>query len=165
MMWNISCRFLNATQGLCAAVGTFNDCITKHILDQTYNCPKRCFPMSLPNKIDLPDCQSWEEWTCMRNQIILVFEQIPDICPIECTMTYYEGRLVQQIASLPSQYQFYFQIYHGTIIAEEYIITTFSDLIGSFGGTMGLFAGFSFLGLLYDVLDTIVEFIKATMKL
>ena len=80
-------------------------------------------------------------------------------------MTYYEGRLVQQIASLHSQYQFYFQIYHATIIAEEYIITTFSDLIGSFGGTMGLFAGFSFLGLLYDVLDTIVEFIKATMKL
>ena len=90
-----------------------------------------------------------------------VFEDIPEICPVECTITYYEGSLVHQIDSLESQFQFHFEIYHETQIAEEYLITTFTDLIGSFGGTLGLFAGFSFVTLFFDFLDVIVKFLKA----
>ena len=152
---------MNATQGLCETDGSFNKCVAKHILDQTYNCSKRCFPMSLPNQKNLLECKSWEEHECMRNQIIPVFGEIPEICPVECTITYYEGSLVHQIDSLESQFQFHFEIYHETQIAEEYIITTSTDLIGSFGGTLGLFAGFSFVTLFFDFLDVIVKFLKA----
>ena len=154
-------RFLNATQGMCENVGMFNKCIAKHVLDQAYNCTKRCFPMSLPDQGNLPECQSWEEYTCMKNQIIPVFEMIPDVCPVECTISHYEGSLVHQVDSLESQFQFHFEIYHETQIAEEYIITTSTDLIGSFGGTLGLFAGFSFVTLFFDALDVVVKFLKA----
>ena len=123
-----------------------------------YTCPKRCFPLSLPYQTNLPDCKTWEEWWCMKEQIALALEEVPDKCIFDCTNTQYDGNLVHQIDSNEPQFQFSFELFYYTHISEEYVITTFNDLIGSFGGTLGLFAGFSFLSLLCDFLNLIVEF-------
>ena len=155
-------RYLNGTkQGICNQIGSYQICLGKYVMDNNYTCPKRCFPFSLPYQTNLPDCKTWEEWWCMKEQIALALEEVPENCNFDCTITQYDGSLVHQIDLDDPKFQFSFEIFFDTHISEEYLITSFNDLVGSFGGTLGLFTGFSFLSLFYDIFDLIIDLCRA----
>ena len=97
----------------------------------------------------------------MKEQIALALEEVPEKCFFDCTTTQYDGSLVHQIDLDEPKFQFSFEIFFDTHISEEYLITSFNDLVGSFGGTLGLFTGFSFLSLFCDIFDLIIELCKA----
>ncbi len=54
----------------------------------------------------------------------------------------------------PEETMFYFKIVSPKIeVLKEYAVYDFSGILGSVGGSLGLFVGFSFLDCLFSVLD------------
>ena len=79
-------------------------------------------------------------------------------CPNSCMQTEYQGKkksiahYFNNSKSTGLDYLFlsgYFEVY------QEYSVYELDDIIGSIGGTLGLFIGFSFLGLLKHFFETI----------
>ena len=121
----------------------------------SYNCTTKCFPLTLTSATDLPQCKTWNEYRCMREQVELSLESASAKCPKDCTLVQYSGRLVHQLDSDAPRFQSFFNIYHKTKVREEYLTTTFTDLIGSVGGTLSMFVGISFASLIFTLLNLI----------
>ena len=153
-------RFLNESKP-CGEQGSYEKCVIQFIRESSYNCPATCFPMTLSTEFDLPQCQTWDEYRCMREQVEKSLELASTNCPKDCTLVQYSGRLVHQLDSDSARFQSFFNIYHKTKVHKEYLTTTFTDLIGSVGGTLGMFVGISFASLIFTILD----FLAALQKL
>ena len=151
-------RFLNESRP-CGEQGSYERCVIQFVKRSSYNCPTKCFPLTLSTKTDLPQCQTWNEYRCMREQVEWSLESASAKCPKDCTLVQYSGRLVHQLDSDAPRFQSFFNIYHKTKVREEYLTTTFTDLIGSVGGTLSMFVGISFASLIFTFLDLIKKFL------
>ena len=101
--------------------------------------------MKLSSIQPIPICQDskkeiWRNLTTKWNKILTN-------CPYSCMQTEYRGKM----KSLNG----YFNYSKSTGLDTEYSIYELHDVIGSIGGTLGLFIGFSFLGLLKHFFETI----------
>ena len=67
-----------------------------------------------------------------------------------------------------SKYNFNLKIKYGApevvIVYEEYLITDFTVVLGSVGGTLGLFIGFSFFNIISYLIDISHTFISNSIK-
>ena len=79
-------------------------------------------------------------------------------CPNSCTQFQYQGKmksLVGYVNDSKSIWMDYLFLSGYVEVHQEYLVYEIDDVIGSIGGTLGLFIGFSFLGILKHIIETI----------
>ena len=119
--------------------------------------------MKLGSIQPIPICQDskkeiWRSLTSKWNKILTN-------CPYSCMQTEYRGKM----KSLDGYFNYskstgldYLYLSRLIEVHTEYSIYELHDVIGSVGGTLGLFIGFSFLGLLKYFFETVKNYLAHT---
>ena len=138
--------------------------LSEDILEE---CNSTCLMTSLPND-PYPICPNYDEWygndtkekeaNCNWNTLK---ELILNITTHEehlktCITTQYLGKITAEIIGEHGKYaeiKYNFALPLEAMVYEEYLITDGTTLIGSVGGTLGLFIGFSISNIVYSIMD------------
>ena len=128
--------------------------------DMFENCTQTCLRTSLPTEQYLI-CPNYEEWydLVLKGNLIepeddcnwgIVRDLIEDMSVKTCTTIDYFGKIMnekndQAANELGIQYKFAFPL--RAKVYQEFLITDIVDLVGTVGGMLGMFIGFSFSGL------------------
>ena len=169
-------KYLDKTHSPKSTCGyrSYYECIELELLEHIESkCSKKCFPMHTKN-ISIPKCEDGKIKRCAGNVIIEnvysnvgLNSQCKKPCEILQYSEYWKFYMVNY--TIPNNnpndqsnlwfwfwYQFENVDENGTIVSEEYLIYDTINMIGSLGGTLGLFIGFSF----NNVLNFIISCIK-----
>ena len=142
---------------------SFFHCYGHLLLQSNFdNCTKKCLPHSLPkeNMIhheDIQLCQpSTKDHKCAKNiafllRLKLLARDSQSVCKLKpCFITQHKGIMTDETISDDPSYSrtvlYYNHAPRTKTNYEEFIIYDFVEMLGSFGGTLGLFVGFSFVG-------------------
>ena len=148
-----------------------NKCFTEELYKNNYHsCPKLCLPSTLPLKNSvkewkaIQECNSWDEFLCMANKIIYLSYELSNpnatACPRYCNQVEYTGNVQADLDAYElSGVGWSFSISSITNVHEEYLVYDFASLVGSVGGTIGIFVGFS----VFDVVVMIIDNIQAKL--
>ena len=153
---------------------TYQKCLAagfKNILDSS-NCTAKCIPMAIKSLHDkyfdgdeeiLQTCNNLENEACLVRNLMKFTENISQ-CESQC-------RIKNYVAS-PQKLKEPTRLYlddgeradlllmatkRTRIEEKEYRIYDTAGLVGTVGGSLGLFLGFSFFGVISDVLDLLVK--------
>ena len=114
--------------------------------------------MGTKNETTWPICKTPKENACMAKAMSLELNTNASLeCPMNCKVLKYSGRKklnpvftnnsdVEVDYQFPSEEVMYFK---------EYVIYDFSGMIGSVGGSLGLFIGFSFLDFIFYLINLV----------
>ena len=150
------------SKGTCSDIG-FYDCIYSNLIQQDFdNCPRKCFPISTSGNAS-PICETAEEYECSHEVTKKVKKNsncIPNCNQIDYSLeNEYQEYLEDPNAK--RNITFAYKISNPKMkVEEEYLVHDFVGMLGSIGGTLGLFIGFSFLGGLTNLLSHIQSFWK-----
>ena len=155
---------------------SFYECAGTKISKSDFsNCSVACMPITFPNVSYPPQCKNYESWfedhdgddcaecNCNWNIINEIIKNIEfnNECPRTCSTIQYpvfhemdyqedtESAIIQYKLSIPLVVQ----------TNKEYIIFDAIGMIGSVGGTLGLFIGFSFS----NVLTIMIEYLQLSI--
>ena len=106
-----------------------------------------------------PECDNLENWACMRNEMAGIFKwKIRKVCPKHCSKVRYEGKVALEVIKENFMYQGWSYEFptDEVDVHEEYLMFDAAGLIGSIGGTLGLFIGFSFR----DIVEVIFDYLR-----
>ena len=135
----------------------------------------------------LPFCKTLKELKCMKTKMEKFYKSISTskICPSTCNVIEYKGNKMsfkiaqlhafwlkiddhlgrplvqtgqkQDTISITWSYTFTSEF---TDVYEEYLVYDTTGIIGSVGGTLGLFVGFSFRDVIFYLIDYLKDFIN-----
>ena len=154
------------SKGACANT-TFYDCIHSSLIAQDFDhCPRKCFSIST-NGNAMPICSTAEEFECSHEVTKAVMKKtkcLPKCSQIDVSSEY-EWQEDEEDPNAKRNITFSYKIFDTVKmkVEEEYLVHDFVGMLGSIGGTLGLFIGFSFLGGLTDMLSyiqTLLERLK-----
>ena len=114
--------------------------------------------MGTENGTTWPICKTLKENACMAKAMQFELDFNASLkCPMNCKVLKYSGRKKQNPVfksnyDVGVDYQFPSEavIYH-----KEYLIYDFSGMIGSVGGSLGLFIGFSFMDFIFYLINLV----------
>ena len=126
-----------------------------------------CVPKSLPSigKVDLTEisfCRNeTEEYLAWNHMYETIYYSLTDdLCPKLCTIEEYHGRIDykdDKTVTGMSNYTLVLYVRYGRpykmSVSREYLVYDFIGMVGSVGGTLGMFIGFSF----YEVINKCCE--------
>ena len=143
----------------CSMGCSINRCIGDGILVEN-SCPQPCVPVTLarlfPNST-LPPCHSIEDNACMYHHIMAHLGSDQDCERPMHDMQYVayqkEGQYLNMHNPADAVYVLITHKSKHEMVKQEIRIYDTLSLIGTIGGTLGLFIGFSFLGFVNTVLD------------
>ena len=152
---------------------SFYECAASKILKSkcSHECNISCTPITLT--LDYPICQNvinyddYEKCECNRYHAFYVLTNITtnNECPRLCATTQYIGTLIYDEKSYIDYNISFVQYKFATPLIvdvfEEYVLCDFVNLIGSVGGTLGLFIGFSFSNVIVWLIVNIQRFYNA----
>ena len=151
--------FLNESQ-LCSERYYFNRCYVKTILEANYNCSRPCLPLTLPYYDSykyLPQCETWDNFACMTKRVQDVLkDEVYETCPTACEIVEYSGEVLHTVYLNIPKFEWSYDIAKRMDVNEEYVVYDLSGFISSVGGMLGLFVGFSFLGLV-EAVSTFIQ--------
>ena len=147
-------------QSKCSDIG-FYQCFHSELVEQNYDhCPRRCFSISTYGNAS-PMCETLEEFQC-SHEITKKLKNASKCLP-SCSQINYaietevhedeESRDAKRNVTLA--YRFSKRIMK---VEEEFLVHDFVGMLGSIGGTLGLFIGFSLFGLISFILENIQDF-------
>ena len=128
-------------------------CYLEHISKHNFpNCSKTCMPVTMKG---FPKCKIINDYVCNFYPMWdTIFTNSFKKCPKHCDWVEYHGaKLTSYYNSDNSKWKYfhYWWSYHFDNelieVQEEYLMYDIIGLIGTIGGTLGLFVGFSFLDL------------------
>ena len=155
------------SKGACAET-TFYDCIHSSLIEQDFNhCPRKCFSISTTGNA-LPICTTAEEFECSHEVTKAVMKKakcLPKCHQIDVTLEY-EWQEDAEDPNAKRNITFLYRIFDPVKmkVEEEYLVHDFVGMLGSIGGTLGLFIGFSFLGGVTNIL-TYIQALLEKLKL
>ena len=136
------------------------------------NCSTKCLSHSLPEEIallseTLPLCQiKSQEMKCAKKVAKNIRKKVlnSNQCPSKpCQSISYVGEAGTEEITNERLYKrnfgYFFSPPKSVTISEEYLIYDFVGMLGSIGGTLGMFIGFSFFGTLSFLLSQIKTFL------
>ena len=148
--------------------GSFYACWTKHLeaFINSSTCPKKCMPMMLKinfalhfsSESQIPDCDLSDE-RCIGTEAETKF--FGHNCKGSCSTKEYTGKTLT-ISQGTTDFNETIGpkvdlLFHSTVrsrtLIKEYKVYDTAGLIGTLGGSLGLFLGVSFFGVVSDVLD------------
>ena len=119
-------------------------------------CPRKCFPIMFNYIPNLQPCSTYAEVWCILSEIWGDKKTEYYKCLKPQKAKTYKATLDRYHQTKPIKNLMRFTFYYGSnikqIYEEVYVISP-TSFIGSVGGSLGLFFGFSFLGLCYDILS------------
>ena len=140
----------------CSQEESFYECFENQLNLQNYsNCPRKCSAVStITNSI--PICKTTEEFICAFDLAKKVKKS--GSCLNLCSKTHY--KLFKSIYTERTDSEnakrnvniYYLIPPKDMSIEKEYLIHDFVGMLGSIGGTLGMFIGFSFLGIISSML-------------
>ena len=112
--------------------------------------------MKLSGVQPMPICQDSkkEMWKSLEN----IWNKFLTTCPNSCTQFQFQGKMKSldgYFNNSKSTGLDYLYLSGYIEVHKEYLVYELDDVIGSIGGTLGLFIGFSFLGLVKHFFETI----------
>ena len=146
----------------CNGNQTFYQCFDKELQLKDYsNCPRKCSAISTISN-SIPVCKTTEEFLCAYE--IAKKVKSSDLCLPQCSKTHY--KLFKSVytentesetakRNLQINYVIPLKVMN---IEKEYLIHDFIGMLGSIGGTLGMFIGFSFLGVISSMLEYLQKF-------
>ena len=155
-------------------------CWAKKIIGTSdIGCSKKCLPLVMDgifNLIDhkLPICKNNQENYCMTNNSLEQIMALASTCQKPCkNMQYsYVEDVQNYIPTNPiakHQLEFILIFNNVQLYKKEYYILDFLGYVGSLGGLMGLFFGFSFFGVIASIIDNAISkeilFCRSSIKL
>ena len=112
--------------------------------------------MKLSGVHPMPICQDSKKE--MWKNLSTIWNKLLTTCPNSCTQFQYQGKmksLVGYVNDSKSVWMDYLFLSGYLQVHQEYLVYEIDDIIGSIGGTLGLFIGFSFLELVRHFIRTI----------
>ena len=111
------------------------------------------------------ECKDLKEYVCMRRKLSRVFGLINEHCPKHCSRTEYTGKRTFLVDHPDTEtkrdylwnYKFASKKYE---VHQEYLLYDMTGVVGTVGGTLGLFIGFSFwtlLGLIFSWMKYLIK--------
>ena len=143
---------------------TADECLVKYL--KKANCPFICLPI-LFNYLNesIPFCSKNQDYLCMLNYYETKLSgQLPCYGDKQTRIIKYQGEHTQEVNdevfvndldNIYLRFEFRHLFASGVTTLEERNIMTTADFIGSVGGSLGLFLGFSFFAYLSNGLDRI----------
>ena len=149
----------------------FYNCVGELVKYANFSsCPKRCLKESMKiigdnNLTDFPTCSTPEESDCSE---MFLFKDVlgnatNGSCPKSCVIREYGGGIDYVIPKRGSDFPenafilaYRFAAPFAMPSYQEYLIYDFNGLVGSVGGTLGIFIGFNF----YDIIARFFEYLK-----
>ena len=150
----------------CSEHGFYN-CFHDDLMKQDFDhCPRKCYSISA-NRNTEPICTTLDEFQCSHN-VTKTLKGVSN-CKPACNQIDF---------GLVSEYQedldnpdakrnvtLAYRVYDPIVkVEEEYLIQDFVGMLGSIGGTLGLFIGFSFSGGISFVLHHIQEILEKVLS-
>ena len=154
---------------------SFYECYTSFIVSTKFeeygNCSRKCFPVALvalpfTGSPNITMCKTKDEYDCNFKLFDKLLEEITiEMCPKACSVLQYSETVImgdRHKMYRPNQsdhlrlFLYKFGKLQNVIVHEEYLIYDFIGVIGSAGGTLGLFIGFSFI----NIIDSFMSFLK-----
>ena len=140
----------------CSTSTTFYDCFHSELTKMEFDgCTRKCFSVST-NGNAAPICETMEEFHCSHkfaNQLMTNSKCLPICSQISFDKVHdYQEDLYRPDAKRNITVAFRIPKMNMKV-EEEYLIQDFVGMLGSIGGTLGLFIGFSFLGGTFFILD------------
>jgi len=141
----------------------FYECFEEALLLHDYShCPRKCSAISTISN-SIPICETTEEFICAYEIAKKVKNSA--LCQHKCSKTHY--KLSKSIytentttANAKRNVQINYLIpLKDMTIQKEYLIHDFIGMLGSIGGTLGMFIGFSFLGVISSMMEYLQKFI------
>ena len=159
---------------------SYYDCIASEVdkLIRDGLCFSRCMPVSFSfgRNYSIPFCQWEHEEVCPHNIVKLLRKKMEQNfnstkqkidgtnCKPSCTLLQYSGivdAIRPKMVGNPEKWNYYGFRYefseHKGKYFEEYLIYDIMDVIGSVGGTLGMFIGFSMDGVVFWAINYIKE--------
>ena len=154
---------------------SFYECLVKRIVASDFkNCPKKCnpktFTLPISEEFDkIPSCKRNEK-PCANMVTVDIFrETTAKHCPKLCNIVQYSGKLsmVYNRGQGPYDYSFRYRFAppHTEKIFEEYLIYDIVNMVGSVGGNLGMWIGFSFTGIFSKLIKMILNHGRAELTL
>ena len=148
----------------CNPTKTYYQCIAEKVFfdDSIFEtCPRKCLPIiyttlkELATNETITFCETGEENRCVALKIWFQLSQLSKTCKRGCHMVQYKGRISSYDRTWNNtNAEIFYSFNTPTImVIEEYLLYDFVGILGSVGGSLGLFLGFSFLGLFSDLID------------
>ena len=158
--------------------GSYYDCMELELLDQVEsNCSKKCSPI-LTKNISIWRCEDEEIQNCAERiftENVIYGGSISSNCKKPCEIKQYiedwkawadgSGEVLFPNNNPNEESKLWFWLWYqfeddqDVIVYEEYLIYDTVNMIGSLGGTLGIFIGFSFS----NVLNVIISLIKSCL--
>ena len=112
--------------------------------------------MKLSGVQPMPICQDSKKE--MWKNLSTIWNKLLTTCPNSCTQFQYQGKmksLVGYVNDSKLVWMDYLFLSGYLQVHQEYLVYEIDDIIGSIGGTLGLFIGFSFHDVISQLLNTI----------
>ena len=143
--------------------GGFYQCFHSELIEQNFDhCPRRCFSISTYLNA-MPICETLEEFQCSHE----ITEKLKkdSKCLPACTQINYsiESQFDedQENSDAKRNITVAYKFRKPKMkVEEEFLVHDFVGMLGSIGGTLGLFIGFSLFGLISFILENIQDFLK-----
>ena len=159
------------TSNVSCSKENYQKCKERKILDYDYTgCSNKCMATHLPfnkswlNLINWKECKDLKEYVCMRRKLSHVFGHINEYCPKHCSRTEYTGKRTFLVdADTETNYVFMWNYKFASKkyeVHQEYLLYDMTGVVGTVGGTLGLFIGFSFwtlLGLIFSWMKYLIK--------
>ena len=146
---------------------------TMHKAYANSNCSKSCLvvPMSATaiSKLgSMPYCQSITDYSCLNIEMRKTFYEINEKCPKSCFIMEYTGKQTFMLETdNDTKYEktwYYIFSSKDVKVQKEYLLYDITGFVGSIGGTLGLFIGFSFRDVIDMVLNNLKKLSHTTAK-
>ena len=150
--------------GIRCSEQSFYQCFAERIEQADFgNCPRKCTHISLDGS-ELPYCNTLDEADCAGKAIAKTWNNITsEECRKPCEIYEFQEKGAWQDKSRDHDgflFSYEFLKNEKTKTSEEYLIYDTVGLIGSVGGTLGMFTGFTFSNTISIVLKTFHNFFK-----
>ena len=134
----------------------YYECFESKLLTQNYSqCPRKCVSISTPSEI-MPLCKTIDEFKCSYEIAKRIQnDNSKNKCLPSCNLiNFYERAKYDDDQHENRKVTFAYRFKDAMMkVEEEYLIQDFVGMLSSIGGTLGLFVGFSFVGLSSFVLE------------
>ena len=127
------------------------------------DCPMQCLSMKMPtnNSVSLCPSTKIKEKNCVRSKINANFVKFISSGNFSrsCTKSQYSGEIeeikIKEDDKNVFTLAYTFSLPETTLVNEEYLIYDIVGVVGSVGGTLGMFIGFSFIGVFSFLFDCV----------
>jgi hypothetical protein len=142
-------------------------CRSKEMIpnDNSTKCNNSCAVVNARNyykaagKTIVDQCNTVDDHFCQLEELMIAFDISKGKCQLPCSVSEFSGNVQENRVPEGNHLLYFILGYRSNRVSifEEYLLYDFPAIVGSVGGSLGLFIGFSFFDFGSLILDTIIR--------